>query len=413
MDISKQFDSIVAQIVDEIQNKVKDQVTNSVKAELKSYLEKYDFDSTINKMVDEKLDEKISNVEIDQGLLQKKVTNASNLIINTIETDSKQKINNLISTQIADVNFEKLLSTATIDALSTKIKHITFPDSSIPASSIKQDEIRLSGDQIQGGIITKFGSTGIDDRASKCVVTILDEAVVVENNLVTLDLTVKGNLVVEGHVPEDSEFYKQLTNNVSNRVKLNLNDELFSGFSDTIFTNIREQGLDLTKITINNQTVIEGTRIGYSITESNLQKLGLLKELQVQGEAQIAETLYVGNKRAGINTVEPSAALAVWDEDVEITVSKFKDHTGRISTPRNQTLVLGSNRHNNIILDTDGSTKIDDLKVGEMRFTTSNTPPNYLSQKGHVVFNSNPNVGGPLGWICLGGANWANFGIID
>jgi len=29
------------------------------------------------------------------------------------------------------------------------------------------------------------------------------------------------------------------------------------------------------------------------------------------------------------------------------------------------------------------------------------------------VFNSNPSLGGPLGWVSLGDARWANFGIID
>jgi hypothetical protein len=41
------------------------------------------------------------------------------------------------------------------------------------------------------------------------------------------------------------------------------------------------------------------------------------------------------------------------------------------------------------------------------------SPPNFVSDRGHIVFNANPNVGGPLGWVCLGAANWANFGIID
>jgi hypothetical protein len=103
----------------------------------------------------------------------------------------------------------------------------------------------------------------------------------------------------------------------------------------------------------------------------------------------------------------------VWDAEVEITVSKLKENVGLISTPRQQTLVIGSNRNQNIVLNTDGSTQIDDLRIGYMRFGSHDKPPNFTSDKGHVVFNSNPNPGGPMGWICLGGPNWANFGIID
>jgi hypothetical protein len=228
-----------------------------------------------------------------------------------------------------------------------------------------------------------------------------------------MDLTVEGDLNVKGKVDEDSAFYKQLANSVTEAVQQGLDNELFAGFSDTIFNKIKTDGLDLSKITVNENVVIEGDRIGYTITESNLQKLGLLKELQVSGETQLADTLYVGNKRTGINTLEPSAALAIWDEDIEITVSKERNGQGRIGTPRNQSLVLGSNQHSNVILNTDGSTQINDLRMGNVKMSASDTPPNFSSTKGHIVFNANPNAGGPLGWVCLGAANWANFGIVD
>ena len=76
-------------------------------------------------------------------------------------------------------------------------------------------------------------------------------------------------------------------------------------------------------------------------------------------------------------------------------------------------MVLTANGKDNIVLDIDGSARIDDLRIGTMRFTSSNMPPNYVGERGHVVWNNNPNPGGPMGWICLGAANWANFGIID
>jgi len=76
-------------------------------------------------------------------------------------------------------------------------------------------------------------------------------------------------------------------------------------------------------------------------------------------------------------------------------------------------MILTANNKDNIILETDGSVRIDDLRIGSMRFTVGDKPPNYVSERGHVVWNTNPNLGGPLGWVCMGGANWANFGIID
>ena len=115
----------------------------------------------------------------------------------------------------------------------------------------------------------------------------------------------------------------------------------------------------------------------------------------------------------GINTIEPSAALTVWDDEIEIIAKKKSRDTGIFGTARQQKLVLTANGKDNIILLEDGQVQIDNLKVGSVKFTSSDTPPNYISERSHIVWNTNPNPGGPIGWICLGGANWANFGIID
>ena len=93
--------------------------------------------------------------------------------------------------------------------------------------------------------------------------------------------------------------------------------------------------------------------------------------------------------------------------------SKEKSNVGRFGTPRGQDLIIGSNKHNNIVVRQDGTTQIDNLQIGSLKLGSSSTPPNYASTRGHIVFNENPNPGGPMGWVCLGAANWANFGIID
>lgn len=402
----KKFDSLVANIVEDVQSQVSTQITDLVKDQLKTRLDTYNYDLAVHKLTE------LLSTE-DTEALQKRINAAVNVVVTNIQTQLESEIHGIIDKKLNGLNIDQQFSSALKSILGDKLTEVNFPPNSISAASIKQQDLIIGGDQIQGGIIKGFSSTGIDDRASKCIVTLLDAAVVVENNLVTLDLTVEGNLNVKGTVDETSPFFKQVSATVTSNIKSSMDRDLFANFSDVIFDKIKTDGLDLTKITVNENVVVEGNRIGYSITESNLQKVGLLKELQVEGESQFAETLYVGNKRAGINTIEPSAALAVWDEDIEVTVSKLKDQTGRIGTPRNQGLVLSSNRQNNVVLNVDGSTQIDNLQVGQVKMTSSDTPPNYSSTKGHIVFNANPTPGGPLGWVCLGAANWANFGIID
>lgn len=416
MDLSKQIDSIVKGIVNEIQTQVVDQVLQNVTEqisttivnEIQTQLNNYNYEDLIQSLVESKVVDSINPASIER-----RIDSLSGIITNNLELEARASVTELVNQQVKNLNFNELLSTTISAELNDRIKEVKFPDNSIPVSSIKTSDLKLTGDHIVGGIIKNFGSTGIDDRASSCIVTILDQAVVVENNLVTLDLTVQGNLDVKGTVSETSDFYKQLTSSVTNSVQSGLNDVLFASFSDIIFNKIKDDGLDLNKITINGDEVISGTSLGYNITDSNLQRVGFLKELQVQGESLLAETVYVGNKRMGINTLEPSAALAVWDEEVEVTVSKEQTNFARLGTPRNQKLVLGSNRNNNVILHEDGKAQIDALQVGSTLITSAGTPPSYASQRGHIVFNTNPNPGGPLGWVCLGAANWANFGIID
>jgi hypothetical protein len=405
MELSK-FDSLVANILEDVQTKVGNQITDLVKDELKARLDTYNYDLAVHKL------NQVLEPD-DAEVLQKRISAAVNTVVANIQTQLETEISNLVYKKLNGIDVSQQFNQVLATAVKDKIFNVDFPEGSVSAKSIKQSDLAISGDQVAGGIIKNFASTGIDDQSTGCVVTILDAAVVVENNLVTMDLTVEGDLNVKGKVDEDSAFYKQLADSVTKAVQQGLDTELFAGFSDTIFSKIKTDGLDLSKITVNENVVIEGDRIGYTITESNLQKLGLLKELQVSGETQLADTLYVGNKRTGINTLEPSAALAIWDEDIEITVSKERNGQGRIGTPRNQSLVLGSNQHSNIVLNTDGSTQVNDLRMGNTKITSSDTPPGFASTKGHIVFNANPSVGGPLGWVCLGAANWANFGIVD
>lgn len=413
MDISKQLESVISSIVENVQTRVNQQITDLVRAELSTQLANFDYSTIISKIAGVQISEKISQFEFDEQAINRQVTAAAGVIINNINQNANNEITALIGKQVGQINFDTQLKNSLVEVLEARFKDYAFPNDSIPAKSIKLSDVKLSGNQIKGGIIENFSSTGIDDRSTSCVITVLDQAVVVENNLVTLDLTVQGNLEVNGEVSKDSGFYKNLTASVSSQVQSELDDEFFNNYSRIIFDRIKTEGIELNKITSGGTAVIEGNRIGMNITESNLQKLGLLKELQVLGETAIAGTFYVGNKRVGINTLEPSAALAVWDAEVEITASKLRENVGIITTQRAQSLILGSNRNQNIVLNTDGSAQIDNLQIGYMRFGSSESPPNYTSTKGHVVFNANPSPGGPLGWVCLGSANWANFGIID
>lgn len=345
---------------------------------------------------------------------------ASQIVANIqdqVKTQVLEIVKKQINDQVAKVDFSALFGGAFASAL--KEKHFTFPDKSIPGSALDLTNAKMSGDNVSGGIIANFGSTGIDDKATACQVSIFDDVTVIENNLLTRDLTVKGVVTIDGAlnvngtVDPASPLYTNLVKSVTNNVRTSMDKTVFDSYSDSIFKKIVNEGLDLSKITIAGQEVIVGNTLSNIITESNLQKVGQLRELQVSGESLLTETLYTAKKRVGINTIEPTQALSIWDQEIEIGVGKKTSNTGIIGTPRSHTLIISSNGKDNLTLTPEGGVTVNQLKIGSINLSVSLTPPTNEQPKGSIVFNANPSLGGPMGWVCLGGANWANFGIID
>ena len=208
-------------------------------------------------------------------------------------------------------------------------------------------------------------------------------------------------------------MFVKFVNAAANNLKTSLDKTMFDGYAKTVLDKLRDEGITLDKITVNGMDVINGSMLGTFITQSSLQTVGTLKELQVSGESFLGQTLYTSQKRVGVNTIEPTNALSVWDQEIELGFGKLKDNVAFISTPRSQKLVLSSNNKNNLVLETDGSVTVDKINLGTMTITVGTSAPATNQPKGTIVFNSNPTLGGPLGWVSLGDARWANFGIID
>jgi len=351
--------------------------------------------------------------------IEKQVDQIVQQVIADITGKIQQQVLSEISEQIANItskmDYQNLFRTAIVASI--KNNTFIFPDRSIPASAI--DDLTINGDQVRGGIIKQFGSTGIDDQATECQVTVMDDVTVVENNLLTKDLTVKGTATIEGDlnvtgtVPESSGLFQNIVRTVTNNVRTSLDSVVFQHYAALVVDTINRDGLDLNKITLNGDPVIDKGSLSNNITYSNLQRVGTLQELQVQGESLLSQTLYTSSKRVGINTFEPAQALSIWDQEIEIGFGKHGTNTAIISTPRNHTLIIGTNARNNITLTPDGGVTVQELTLGGMNITTSERPPSTNQPRGTLVFNNNPTMGGPLGWISLGDAKWANFGFVD
>jgi hypothetical protein len=284
--------------------------------------------------------------------------------------------------------------------------------SSIDVNGTIRQRVDENMSDLSNSVIQKLQTPGIQDHAQQLELTVMDENVVVENCLTANNLEVVTSakikeLTVTGSINTDNRAWQTLSDHISDKTLKRLTTEWRDSLINDVESKIREHGIDFSQVQIDGVRVVAGDTLSRKITNSNLQSVGLLKELKVVGEAHIYNTVSVLNKRLGINTQEPEMALSVWDEEVSILAGKFKDKAAYLGTGRAQNLVLGVNRTPAVEIDIDGTTAIKKLRVGVHRISHGTEVPNYAGTKGDVVFNANPTVNDNVfAWQCLGGYKW-------
>lgn len=419
MAINDSFGTLVNDITEQILSQVHSQVQTVISESVNQRLAEMITPAVIDAAVASRINQNIEKYKPDMSAFDKRIQLSGDRIINSLTETATAKMTELVSTQLRTVDIGSIVNSKISSLMDVNNKHYPFVDSSIPGSAIDINSLKISADNIHGGRINSFSSTGIDDKSSRCQVTILDAGTVFENTLYATRLEIKGDAVIEGNlliagqIPKNSVTYQNIIKDSAELAKQTIGPELLDQHQDRIFEKLRIEGIDLNKISIGQKTIIDGTTLTNAVVNSQLQTVGLLRDLQTQGETLLSGTLYVSNKRMGVNTMEPSSALSVWDEEVEIGIGKKKQDTAFIGTVRAQRVVIGSNNQNNIILEPNGNTVVEKLQVGNISIGSSPIPPTHNLPKGAIVFNENPNLGGPLGWVSLGDARWANFGIID
>jgi hypothetical protein len=422
MDINSSLQPIIASMVNDLKANMQKELKDQVSAEVVKTLATTELTSIITGLITNQIQARVDKFDFNRASeleLQKIVQTLTNQINRTLTDSANAQISNYVRQKLVQVDLHDSIQSVIRTSLGDTLTAGSFPESSIPHTSIDFKGFKTSGDSIVGGIIGNFGSTGIEDRTSRVALTLMDQASAFEgpiwapSALIKGNVTIDGTLIVNGDVATNTPVFLKLVDQTSDAVRANLNTELFAGFSHTLFDKIRDEGLDLDKITQNGKEVVSGNRLGYHIVDTNIQRVGVLNDLQTSGENLFVDTLYVTSKRVGVNTMDPTWALTIWDEEVEISVSKLSQDTGYINAPRNQRLVLGSNNRQNIVLNPDGSVDIDNLRVGNVPMSSATAIPNYNAITGTIVWNESPAPGGAVGWVCLGGTRWAKFGMIE
>lgn len=287
---------------------------------------------------------------------------------------------------------------------------------SVDLNSMIRQQVSESMSSVKQQLVTELfqkylTNIGINDRATACKLTIMDDTTVVENLLTAENLTVVNgatirDLAVTGSINTDNQAWITLAENISNTTLDKLSEKWRSELVQQVAEQIREKGIEFDTVTIGGNSLIQGNRLSNTITESNLQSVGLLNQLSVKGPAHINNTLSVVNLRLGINTDSPEAALSVWDEEVSVIVGKHKAKQAYIGTGRDQTLSLGVNRTPYLDIDNTGLTTVKKLQVGVHKFSHATQVPGWLGTKGDIVFNANPGPDRVFAWVCTGSYNW-------
>jgi len=329
----------------------------------------------------------------------------------------------------------------------------------------------LSGDKINGGMITNFASVGIKDTATKAVLRVADDGVRVDvlyTGVIANPLTVKGNLTVEGEIHARKLHVDEVSADIryerSSPLEFKADDGGIGygkgliwpggGYTkqfvlqpkpDRFFSS---ESIDLFKdrhYSISGQPVLTQTELGTSVVKSNLRKIGTLEELRVAGNVVIDEYLFwdADNQRLGLGTDSPNGAISIMSWDHEFVIDPTDDKKFKLGTWTTTALEIVTDdttrievAHNGVVTFNDRVVLKNKLGVGVKNFTedadiTTAGPVRFQDKKfevgteeptagtykkGDVVWNADPKPSGFVGWICVREGTpgmWKPFGSIS
>jgi hypothetical protein len=414
---------------DAVNKLVSQQITAAVNAQVQAVMSSDDWlillEDKILKYTQDRILAKFNNSSTMPEIVEAVKTSVTKLFADGHIPGIDQYVDNTVITQSIATAVDQTIQSALADlgqdpvwlaGVETTVKQNMVLETisrigSIDINTIIRQRVDENMQKIRQEFITDFSSTGIDDQATECQLTIMDDTTVVENRLTTADLTVVNgarinDLSVTGSINTDNPAWTVLADNISDNTLKKLSEKWRNELVQQITDQIRHQGIEFDAVTIGGDYVVAGNRLSKAITESSLQSVGVLNQLSVAGETHLNNTLSVVKNRLGINTDSPESALSVWDEEVSVIVGKHKAKHAYIGTARDQTLSLGVNRTPYLDIDNTGLTTVKKLQVGVHKFSHATQVPGWLGTKGDIVFNANPGPDRVFAWICTGSYNW-------
>lgn len=202
---------------------------------------------------------------------------------------------------------------------------------------------------------------------------------------------------------------------------------------------------------INSIDILNENELGPSVVKSNIKELGRLKGLIVDGSVSLGEHIFYDHTsdRLGVGTDQPTAALTVADQGVEIvlgaedynkaSIGAFNsvdlqlvtDNTARITIGAGGNIELGNRNNGPIQVTIHGTLGVNvgtpDPRTGlhvsgpikfndKLHLSGTSTPDGGSFNQGDIVWNEEPQQGKFIGWVCIKAGNpglWSGFGLIQ
>ena len=173
---------------------------------------------------------------------------------------------------------------------------------------------------------------------------------------------------------------------------------------------------------IGTESVLNKTTLGRTVTESNLTKLGLLKELQVAGDAAVTRKfstsqIEIGRFIINENSLEVKETFEVkksgtteFSVNENITIGNSSNLDRAVSIFGNTVIGLSAPQPG-VSLTVEGAISFSRKKfeVGDAMPTTGQY------NKGDIIWNDNPKATDYIGWVCVvpgTPGHWLPFGMI-
>jgi hypothetical protein len=226
---------------------------------------------------------------------------------------------------------------------------------------------------------------------------------------------------------------------------------IFASGPDRFFVS---ENIDLARnksFSINGIDVLNENEIGPSVTKSSLKEVGRLKGLVVDGSLSINQYMFydANTDRLGIGTDQPKAAISISDMNIELVLGASDPNIGSIGTYNSANLELVTDNTARITVSASGEITLGNANNGATKVTVvgslginvnsidprtslhvsgaikfndkihlsgSEPPQGGIFTEGDIMWNSNPQPGKFVGWVCTRAGNpglWSGFGRIE